>query len=1104
MSRKVAYRGFALLTVILFASLALPIVVILLSVVAVQTQYPRAEILHNLVVQLSRTGLREAEVNILDRPYNLLVWCDASGRRANDQYIRIRPGETASYIGAFWIRYPFLTRVDFYDGGAPENQGRRPVGSLVIYPSLLYQLDDLNDADCEPDNLTGGGNFSPPERVLLALPFMPFGKRFYAYSALNASGSKGDFLWNGLRYDPRQQLNWKPWDANPQPALGILTAFLANPTLWNYEFYLSGDVDKQDIIVNPYQREPYNRPEALFDPVMPAEGTQIPLQNQTLLDPATSQPLLFLPAQTRFEIGPGSIPAGYEVVVLDEDSLLPLYDYFHNPDDANFYNPVHNDNAQPPFGGLYEVIGNNVSARLEQAFRQQTRTLSWLAPGVGQVRASAILSHQAYYDIGDPGQPAGSTAVPNGFRDDYDGNQWVDEFQRPFPRSLKEILDVRNIRDNPTPGQFISRVTFKNLVPLVTLYSTDFLSNSIRDPILSFSANRTNTVNLWKPMENFPDADLGISGLDQPCNLPARPDGTEYPQDCLIPESSPVSVAQYNLWRNAFTGFDPLGTGEWMDPALFGAMLIDLNSTVSQELTDKMQELNFLSLLYDNPWDSLIQTRIVGHWAAWQYFFRYVDTTCHRLWDTSVGREWTYLWMEEHSRYHGIGDLLMPVPSPGTVFDPGNASDVIGCGGNRTGNSGLFPTLYVPVDRNNDGTFDPADPNDPYHCEPPNRDCYLPLIDDADGDGEVMGFDPVFWVPDRMPAQVLLDSNRMRLNDETLLFEVIAAFLQASAPVRTYFDSSAESKNSNQTQPDPDLVNEVCDPEGKFVQDGANALNGAYYPADGRNTGNFQCAQNPISWQDQDPRSWRPLYYRGKININTAPFPVLRALMAKTMHASADVNQPEDLERARIFALSTLKFREWFYFNDALSIDDAQQTSVNDWLNYNAFPAPFDFFFPYYGASLLTSYLLKRFELTGQGFRPYPISIDEALRRKISLPNEMVNPPFRNIAQLLDVARAEDPGDDPRDVTDNTRALAMDCWRSCFNSYLGGRASLSASIFSRIDQDIGISSSAFRFNSLGRAGSAVHGKTSIIRYYGPALEKEWVLKDDASIFHNYY
>ncbi|MHA2609780.1 MAG: hypothetical protein V2G48_05505 [bacterium JZ-2024 1] len=1106
--------GFALLTVLFFAALMLPIVVILLSLVATQTQYPRAEIAQALSAQLSLTGLREAEVSTLDRPYQILYRCDDVQQRANDQYLQIYPYNTPSYIGSFWIRYPFLTPVRYYDSNA-GNYGNRAAGSLVVYPSLLFQLDDLTDANCVPDNLNVAARFTPSEQVLLALPFMPFGKRFYAFSELNSSGSLGDTLWSGNRYNPGNSLNWKPWQTPaPQPLLGILSSFLSDPSRWGYEFYLSGDTAKEDVYVNPYQREPYGKPASFFDPLAPAEGVQIPVQNQTLLDPSTSQPVVILPSNTRFDLQLGSIPTGYETVVLDEDSLLPLYDYFHNPDDAHFYNPVHNDDPPSPFRGIYEVIGQFTQSRLEQAYRQQVRTLSWLAPGIGPSRSEALLSHQAYYDIGDPGSPGGNQ--PNNLRDDFDNNNWVDEVQRPFPRSLKEILDVRGVRDIPGSNAPITRPAFLNLVPLVTLYSHDLAYSQesgvdiVLDPILASSTGRNTAVNLWTPLSSFPDYD--IPGADNPCTLPPRPDGIRYPQDCLIPQSAPLSVASYNTWRAIFGSFDPAVSNAWMDPAVFGGMLISLNSTVASDLNNILSSLSFFTILYPDPWDDIIAGRIVGHLAAWQYFFRYTDSACHLLWNTSSGREWTHFWMEEHSRYHGLGDLLMPVPPPGTAFDPGNSTDVPGCGGNRQGDSSLFPTLYVPVDRNNNGTFDPPNPNNPYQCQPA-RDCYMPLIDDSDGDGEILGFDPAFWVPDRMPSTVLLDNNRMRLSDETVLFEVAATFLDASSPYRTYFDSSAGSKISNGVPPDPDPVNDVCDPMGRYVQPGGDARMGAYYPADGRNQGNFACATNPNTWPEQDPLRWRPFYSRGRININTAPFPVLRALMAKTMDASV-VTDPNLENRARIFPLALLKYREIYYFDDTLpSVDDWRQSTADAWLAYNAFPDPFDFFYPYYGSSLLTSYFLKRFEITGQGFHPYPTSVDERLRRKMSLPHEIANPPFRNVAQLLDVARVEDVDDDPRNVIANPRALAMDCWRGCVFTYSGGSAPLSASVFARIDQDITVSSSAFRFHSLGRFGSAQHGKTSIVRLLRiPSLgsvfqvpaEKEWVVKDDVDLFHRYY
>ncbi|MFN4183022.1 MAG: hypothetical protein ACK4G3_07475, partial [bacterium] len=136
-------------------------------------------------------------------------------------------------------------------------------------------------------------------------------------------------------------------------------------------------------------------------------------------------------------------------------------------------------------------------------------------------------------------------------------------------------------------------------------------------------------MNLWTPLSSFPDYD--IPGADNPCTLPARPDGNRYPQDCLIPQSAPLSPTTYATWVDILSFFAPGNTRQWMDPAVFAGMLNAMNYTVASDLINILSSLSFLNILYPDPWDDIISARIAGHLAAWQYFFRYTDSACHLL-----------------------------------------------------------------------------------------------------------------------------------------------------------------------------------------------------------------------------------------------------------------------------------------------------------------------------------------------------------------------------------------------------------------------------------------------------------------------------------------
>jgi len=460
---RVKQKGIALLAVLVFVAFAMPIVVILLSLTAVEAQFPKAEITQKTTEEISSAGFQEFLQHLFTSAPRFLWSCDSLGARANDDYRYYSPFLAADSLASYWIRYPFLQPAKDYDGAVPSRF--RTTNSLTVYP--YYEWMDLADPFCEPDPVIGSGIPVPGVRTHLFLAFMPFGKRSIAFDIPDPQGLD---LKSYLNFNPDD-----PWNLtskmNGMPVLNQphfnLLSLVNDAKRAPYEFFIAGDTDAEaNHPYNPYERvenSGFPTPVWPYDPVLPGEGFYLPIRGSILSDPDTGRPLENpLPTSNHlsYDVGVDIVPTGFEVSATDEGSRFPLYDFFHNPDDGYFFNPFPNPdpNANLPSRRLLDGLKN--TNWVNTAYIQQHVALGWLIQGFGTNPAvsdgknRALLSYMTYYDMGDEGAPpsAGDPQVVNNERDDYDGNGYVDEPMRPFPGDLKEIQDVNLVKDTGARG----------------------------------------------------------------------------------------------------------------------------------------------------------------------------------------------------------------------------------------------------------------------------------------------------------------------------------------------------------------------------------------------------------------------------------------------------------------------------------------------------------------------------------------------------------------------------------------------------------------------------------------------------------------------------
>ncbi|MGH8103583.1 MAG: hypothetical protein ACREJQ_03575, partial [bacterium] len=861
---------------------------------------------------------------------------------------------TFSYIGNYWNHDPFVQPAQVYDPAVTD--ANRAAQSLPIVP--LYRLRDNSPivgtgGNCVPDSLPNN-NFSANDVILYA-PFTPYGKKSLYFDNTPAPS---DLLWSGA-----------PLNVNAALAVGPLTnlsRFLNDSGRSLYEGSIAGDRngDPNDRN-NPYEREsmltstatPYTG-SWVFDPSLPAEGYNSPVRGQVYTDPQTGRPLInaldntptyrsHIPNDLALE----TISTGYEISTTDEGSRFPVYDFFHDPDDACFNNPYPATDPGRPFQNLLEDLygggGSGFGAYLPACYNQQITVLGFLASGLGFAAggpSANLLFSMAYNDAGDQGGNAPTVTTPDSRRNDRDLNGLVDEPIRRFPDSIKEIIDVSGI----------GPATFDNMKHLVTLYSGPNelfqLFNSVNtagvpcpggtpaaqlepveDPVI-IAALRAPLL-AYCALLGVPASPPFIPKVDL-YSPPAWPTNTACfsnlvaSQDCIIdPNVAFLQTTDYQDARDGWASLAPIaGNVGLIDPEIFYAFVNTLCDSLTQVapptlpkvcanptdpthlgLKDRWTILDtYLRNLFNyqyvgnncvpnpapgNVYDfCLLSGRITGHWFAWSYFYAYYNNTaavdCRNTNASLNGAQ-----IGQHGRYHGIADMLQPLPPLGPYYDPGNYLGLPPTGGpnlcrtapaaNRTD---FPPRLYVPVDIGAQCTPAPpgncnaanvtpngvleANPADPYceltvaaHNYNMYPDCFLRLWGSADpnisennipnrgGNNDIdppcardsatcgLMVNPAFYIPDTMPLDPfslwgglvsipapgckgqgncfgwgkcppngkgnkkgcggggpVAGVNIVRLNDETILFELTGEVVSASTPYRTYQDSPFDNE----------------------------------------------------------------------------------------------------------------------------------------------------------------------------------------------------------------------------------------------------------------------------------------------------------------------
>jgi hypothetical protein len=1265
-------RGIAILAVLVFAAVALPLVIILMNLLATHRVFGTSQYSREIMDNYSSNGIREAlDLISTSRPY--LVSCDPLGR-VNDQVNWVNPSSAFDYLAAYWIRWPFVQSARYYgtlDGNIDPDLAAT---SLIAYPWQVYRDDDSSTGgDCLPDDLTITSDAYDPEANLrLIVAFAPYGRRNALFPSVSGTpGYPGDFIWPPTPTSPLVRL--QATDPFNDSLFASLRTWVRDPSVFPNESAYSG----QMLAAANDRFNPYRRTDTLgLDPLLPAEGFTLPAGNLGYLHNDTGRLITAAPGMRTFDSATDGIPAGFEVSISDEGARLPLYDWFHNPDDALFYNPYDYGTPAEPFNLVLAATDFPQADLLDDAWRQQIRSLGFLVKGLGlglqYPPARSIITHIGYYDIGDQGRPSPpqDRDYPDGERHDFDGNGIVDEPMTRFPSSLKQVLDANRIlSESPAVALSYSEVSTEAFGYLkaqaTTIQAPQNAYQQFEDPLIrrAYSAagsGITTKYPIWQPWGGWPvsmssacpsqpesepndfvptanpagilcvhegtvakvnvnctgpsdcndywwfttpsarkirivlvgpdpnpNADIqltlygsgmtvlgtvvasGGGGQGTLSGITIQPGITYFihiepfdpppaatrqyrfiiqfegqsvcrnvfvrPQDCLISEIQPLSPTEYNTYNN-------LG-GAWQDPAALYPFWLRtvLNDDLDGDTVGDVQErynalVSYLTPLTDPTVAGLLARRHTGHWGAWQYFYRYIPSGTLLFDCLGIGTNR----LEEHARYHGVGDFLLPVPTPGPWYDPGNVlnnSDCPGAGRSRAD----WPTIFAPVDIDGNGVFDPANSSNPYPPCPAGRDCMQQLF--ASGG---LGVDAVYEIPDRLPDPIAYDGSRQRLNDESLLFQLAAGILEGTSPYLTYFDSNANTVDSNTLGIDPNPVNEICDPQGLRIVSGTSVTagvgglpKGQYYPADGRTAGaiytdpftsqlvpmsglcRYSPDLSPHPWPDQLPDSERPLAYRLRININTATFHTLAGLAAK-FSSDGDSNSTAQ-RRASRFAQSVTLYREWFHRTPNLPMNHRDHGILRGWIND---PDPFPGSILNLdelrdnASSLLTSYLFNvlsnptivgtplvgAFDLTNP-------SVDTYIAGKLSFPSDRLNPPFRNIGQLLDVRYITNRTTDPRNLDDDAssvcRVLALRD-NSCSSS-LPPQPSAEVKVasdpvryFARIDQDIAVKSYGYRIESFGRIGDSLRQKAIVVYRSLNASEVEWQQQDLTPIATKYY
>ena len=597
---------------------------------------------------------------------------------------------------------------------------------------------------------------------------------------------------------------------------------------------------------------------------------------------------------------------------------------------------------------------------------------------------------------------------------------------------------------------------------------------------------------------------------------------------CVLEGTSPVAFTNPEWWN--YHGSAPAVLGcdlpiPLWERTLFGFLVTDWEkpyTSVYQKFRNQLWAvLSRVRLQSPDPtYDALYVDRLLSHWLLWQYYYRYTTDGC-----TRIGP----LRKSSHARYHGVGDLLIGIPPAGPWYDPGNVWGVNPCGGGRDIRPLRMPMLHIPVALDSDWLEEdwdaPASVVEFQICTDPG----FPAMTDRAlcelwDDGVGVAVRPAFRVPDQLPPSFDWDPVLRYWNDESVQFQSLAIGVEASNPYTTYFDSDeqvqASARSSFMYAITP--VNDICDPSGTLSDPGADILrtlpgmpeHGTYWEADGlrwsvgywnrpagtRVPGMRElCALPPNEWPDQILWRERPLRYRQRINVNTAPFMVLKALAAKIT---------DDEETAEEFAINILDYREWYYrLLDGTPFNSTQHGSVTSWYGGGVFAMT-------RGAnSLLLTKWLADFLLgggfncgyDGGGFVPCgvapPPAVDEEIWTRYAIPDEL-NPPFRTAAQLLDVAYRTDPSQDPRSINDFCRLLSLrptGC--PAFSWTVIPEV---ARRFARIDQDLTVKSLTYRAEFRLVVPPAEQWRLVVYGLVGGPQEVQWTQLDAVNLAVRYY
>lgn len=672
-------------------------------------------------------------------------------------------------------------------------------------------------------------------------------------------------------------------------------------------------------------------------------------------------------------------------------------------------------------------------------------------------------------------------------------------------------------------------------------------------------------LDFWQTPTGWPTG-ITAGGADPPENVvPAEvwvdhptagiDDWTDNRGECLLglyDGGDPDPLDLIETWLTGLDGRSVWPEEFWLfvrcfwDPALtdqFEAKRADLE-TVFETLFDDgaAGSAAFPDVMGDN-FPQVLSAKVVGHWAAWQWWYRYFDAPgndCRDImpaYDLSSAAEGAFqaAYAERHARYHGIGDLAIPVGDAGgrlaatsgvavgytelrgPYWDPADmgAQTDPGCPGNALDSD--WPTLSTSVDLYNAGEdsttctigVDPAD-----RCR-----TVAVLIDDfsvlpavyvanampgvaATAPYNGFAWDAVAEAAVTVPPSIgdfddmndgTADSEATR--DDALVMQLLDQVAFFESPFATYFDDPdlhepclfqamtppyflADDPLGLDTDPYNGVVSTINSGSFADLFDGNTAtVVGTWYEADGRNDGDSSCAGVGAA---NDPSDWRPLRMRGKVNVNTAPHSILLATMAKACHfgpgsVGAGAFFDADCLEGSLADSSTavLRYREWFHLDPTAPVLNGATDDQGTWSQWTLDAA-------HSAGSALEQYYMDvgLFDPFGGFMAGLTGNVfrDRKLEAHLAFGGNggILRAPFRVRSQLLDVAQGFTGAQDPRDILTANRMLADD-------NISGEDADPSAAgLFARVDQDLDVGSEGYRVETRGRFGSAQASRFSVI------------------------